>query len=268
MSFLSLKDVTHYYFSKQGMTKALENITLSIAEGEFVSILGPSGCGKSTILSIVAGIVEHTKGEVLIKGKPIQQDTLQIGYMLQQDYLFPWKTIMENILIGPKVRGTIDQSTETKGLQLLKEVGIPDVANNYPDELSGGMRQRVAFVRTFLDDPQILLLDEPFSALDYLTKLKLEDLVFSLLKKYQKTAILVTHDISEAIAMSDRIFVMDTNPGTIAKTFTVPKHLQKERPFFVRRKPGYQELFDNIWHELNKDEQTFFQAEDVSDNER
>src|SRR5690625_1510555 len=125
------------------MTKALADITFSIDEGEFVSILGPSGCGKSTILSIIAGIVEQTKGDVFINGQPIQQENLQIGYMLQQDYLFPWKTIMENILIGPKVRGTIDQSTETKGLQLLKEVGIPDVANNYPDELSGDRKSVV-----------------------------------------------------------------------------------------------------------------------------
>lgn len=261
MSFLSLKDVAHYYFSKQGMTKALEEITFSIEEGEFVSLLGPSGCGKSTILSIIAGIVTPTKGKVLLKNQPIQQKQLNIGYMLQQDYLFPWKTIMENILIGPKIRGTLDKNTEDIGLELLKEVGIPHVANDYPDELSGGMRQRVAFVRTFIDHPQILLLDEPFSALDYLTKLKLEELVFSLLKKYEKTAILVTHDISEAIAMSDRIFVMDTNPGTLAKTFDIPKHLREERPFFVRRKDGYQEIFDGIWHELNKDDDTFLQSQ-------
>ena len=267
MAFLSLKDITHYYFSKQGMTKALADITFSIDEGEFVSILGPSGCGKSTILSIIAGIVEQTKGDVFINGQPIQQENLQIGYMLQQDYLFPWKTIMENILIGPKVRGTIHTTTEETGLELLKEVGIPHVAKDYPDALSGGMRQRVAFVRTFIDDPQILLLDEPFSALDYLTKLKLEDLVFSLLKKYRKTAILVTHDISEAIAMSDRIFVMETNPGTLAKQFDVPEQLREERPFLVRRQPGYQELFDQIWHELNKHEQTFIDVKVVKENE-
>jgi|SRR5690625_829382 len=267
VTFLSLDHVTHYYFSKQGMTKALADITLSIDEGEFVSILGPSGCGKSTILSIVAGIIEQTKGDVLINDQPIDQANLQIGYMLQQDYLFPWKTIINNILIGPKVSGTLSKETKETGLELLKEVGIPNVANDYPDSLSGGMRQRVAFVRTFLDNPQILLLDEPFSALDYLTKLKLEDLVFSLLKKYRKTAILVTHDISEAIAMSDRIFVMEANPGTIAKTFEVPEQLRQERPFFVRRQPAYQQLFDEIWHQLNKHEQTFIDVKAVNENE-
>src|SRR5690625_2062295 len=249
------------------MTKALADITFSIDEGEFVSILGPRGCGKSTILSIIAGIVEQTKGDVFINGQPIQQENLQIGYMLQQDYLFPWKTIMENILIGPKVRGTIHTTTEETGLELLKEVGIPHVAKDYPDALSGGMRQRVAFVRTFLADPQILLLDEPFSALDYLTKLKLEDLLFSLLKKYHKTAILVTHDISEAIAMSDRIFVMDSNPGRLAKIFTIPDELRQERPFFVRRQPAYQPLFDNIWHQLNKDEEAFIDVKAVKQDE-
>lgn len=267
MPFLSLNDVTHYYFSKQGMTKALADITFSIAEGEFVSILGPSGCGKSTILSIIAGIVEQTKGDVFINEESIDKAELKIGYMLQQDYLFPWKTIMENILIGPKVSRIINDETKKTGHDLLKEVGIDHVANDYPDALSGGMRQRVAFVRTFLTDPQILLLDEPFSALDYLTKLKLEDLVFSLLKKYHKTAILVTHDISEAIAMSDRIFVMETNPGTLAKTFTVPEKLRQQRPFLVRRQPGYQELFDQIWHELNKNEQTFIDVEAVTEDE-
>lgn len=263
MSFLSMNHVSHYYFSKKGMTEALSDINFSIAEGEFVSILGPSGCGKSTILSIISGIIEHTEGDVFVNDRPIQQSDLKIGYMLQQDYLFPWKTILDNILIGPKVNRSVTDDVKKAGLDLLKEVGIPHVAKDYPDALSGGMRQRVAFVRTFLADPQILLLDEPFSALDYLTKLKLEDLLFSLLKKYHKTAILVTHDISEAIAMSDRIFVMDSNPGSIAKIFTIPDELRQERPFFVRRQPAYQPLFDNIWHQLNKDEESFIDVKAV-----
>lgn len=266
MTFLTFDGVSHHYFTKHGVTKALEDVSFSIKEGEFISILGPSGCGKSTILSVVSGLITQTRGKVFVKEQTVKQSSLRIGYMLQQDYLFPWKTILNNVLIGPKVDGRITKSMTEKGEQLLKEVGLTKVANDYPDALSGGMRQRVAFVRTFMSDPHLLLLDEPFSALDYLTKLKLEDLVNDLLRRYNKTAILVTHDISEAIAMSDRIFVMGTNPGTINKTFTIPDELRKERPFLVRRHPEYQRIFDEIWLELNQGEKTFLTTGTVTEN--
>ncbi|HLR52400.1 MAG TPA: ABC transporter ATP-binding protein [Candidatus Avamphibacillus sp.] len=254
MSFLTLENVSHHYFSKKGYTKALSNVSFSLNEGEFISLLGPSGCGKSTILSIVAGIMKHTSGDVLLNDKPISDNELEIGYMLQQDYLFPWKTIMENILIGPKINKENLESVKPRALNLLRDVGLQHVADAYPDSLSGGMRQRVALVRTLMTDPKILLLDEPFSALDYQTKLRLENSVFKLLKDYKKTAILVTHDIGEAISMSDRILLMGQNPGTIEKTFEVPIEIRNEIPFRVRRHPKYQVLFDKIWEELNKNE--------------
>lgn len=254
MSFLILENVSHHYFSKQGYTKAIDNVSFSIKEGEFISLLGPSGCGKSTILSIVAGIMKHTSGDVLLNGSPINHSDLAIGYMLQQDYLFPWRTIMENVLTGPKInKANLDFAT-SRALELLDEVGLKDVAYSYPDALSGGMRQRAALVRTLMTDPKILLLDEPFSALDYQTKLRLENSVFELLKNYHKTAILVTHDIAEAISMSDRILVMGHHPGTIEKIFEVPIEIRNEIPFRVRRHPKYQSLFDKIWEELNKNE--------------
>lgn len=268
MSFLTLDRVSHYYFSKQNYTKALENISFSLDKGEFVSILGPSGCGKSTILSIIAGIIKQTEGRVLLNDKDIRSAPFAVGYMLQQDYLFPWKTIINNVLIGPKIGENITKETKEKGRQLLSEVGLSDVTDAYPSSLSGGMRQRVSLVRTFMSDPNILLLDEPFSALDYLTKLKLEDLVSELLKKYKKTAVLVTHDIGEAISMSDRIFVMEANPGTIAHEFQVPIELRQERPFLVRRHPKYQRLFDKIWVEMNKNDSMLTHPKAVStDNE-
>lgn len=254
MSFLTLNQISHLYFSKKGYTKALNNISLSIKEGEFISLLGPSGCGKSSILSIIAGIIKQTEGSVLLNGDPISNSNQEIGYMLQQDYLFPWKTIIDNVLIGPKVHQKNTKETADRALQLLQEVGLENVATRYPDSLSGGMRQRVALVRTLITNPKILLLDEPFSALDYQTKLKLEDLVFKLLHSYHKTAILVTHDIGEAISMSDRIFVMNANPGRIAKVFEVPVELRNELPFLVRRHPKYQNIFDRVWEELNKNE--------------
>ncbi|HLS10466.1 ABC transporter ATP-binding protein [Lentibacillus sp.] len=263
MSFLTLDRVSHHYFSKKNYTKALDNISFSIKEGEFVALLGPSGCGKSTILSIIAGIIEHTAGDVYVNDRPMHETEPKIGYMLQQDYLFPWKSIIDNVLIGPKI--SHDQTKETKenALDLLNQVGLSGITEDYPDSLSGGMRQRVALVRTLITNPEILLLDEPFSALDYQTKLKLEDLVWDLLRLYHKTSILVTHDIGEAIAMSDRIMLMDANPGTIAKTFEVPLELRNEKPLLVRRHPKYQILFDKIWEELNKNEANVLQSEVV-----
>lgn len=254
MSYLNLEHVSHLYFTKKGYTRALNDISLSIKEGEFVSLLGPSGCGKSTILSIIAGIIKQSTGTIRLQGKPINESSLAIGYMLQQDYLFPWKTIMENVLLGPKIYNKNTEDVKNKAMEMLEEVGLPNVADAYPASLSGGMRQRAALVRTLINDPKIFLLDEPFSALDYQTKLKLEDLVSKLLKMYQKTAVLVTHDIGEAIAMSDRIFVMNANPGTIEKVFEVPLELRNEDPFLVRRHPKYQLLFDKVWEELNKNE--------------
>lgn len=252
MSFLTLDHVSHHYFSKKGYTKAIDDISFSIKEGEFISLLGPSGCGKSTILSIIARIIKQTEGNVLLKGKAIQESKLAIGYMLQQDYLFPWKTIIDNVLLGPKIGKAETPATKESALELLAEVGLADVADDYPGSLSGGMRQRVALVRTLITNPEILLLDEPFSALDYLTKLKLEDLVSELFQTYRKTAILVTHDIAEAISMSDRIFLLNANPGSIATVFDVPLELRNETPLLVRRHPKYQIIFDKIWDKVNE----------------
>lgn len=254
LSLLTLEHVSHHYFTNNSYTKALDDVSFSINAGEFVALLGPSGCGKTTILSIIAGIIQQTAGDVLLNNEPAHRSKIKIGYMLQQDYLFPWKTIMDNVLIGPKITDTITEKTKHSARQLLNEVGLADVEEAYPDSLSGGMRQRVALVRTLITNPKMLLLDEPFSALDYLTKLKLENLVSHLLKTYRKTAMLVTHDIGEAISMSDRIFVMDAEPGRLAKTFEVPIELRNETPFLVRRHPKYQKLFDAVWDELNKHE--------------
>lgn len=253
MAFLTLDNVSHYYFSTTGYTKALENISLSIEEGEFVSIIGPSGCGKSTILSIIARLMEQTEGQIKLKNEALTDSSLNIGYMLQQDYLFPWKTVMDNILLGPKINEQITDQTKIRARQLLADVNLRDTEDDFPSELSGGMRQRIALVRTLITNPEILLFDEPFSALDYVTKLKLENLVAKLMKSYNKTAILVTHDLGEAISMSDRIFLMESAPGRIAKTFVVPKELRNEAPFFVRRHPKYQPIFDEIWNHLSDD---------------
>lgn len=255
MSYLQIEHVSHLFFNKQGFTKALENVDCRIEEGEFVSILGPSGCGKSTLLSILAGITEETFGQISLEQKPLKQSKEKIGYMLQQDYLFPWKTIIDNILLGPKVQKEPLSKAEEKAHTLLEEVGLPDISHQYPNSLSGGMRQRVALVRTLINDPSIFLLDEPFSALDYFTKLKLEDLVSNILREYKKTTILVTHDIGEAISMSDRIFILSKQPGKLIETIEIPIELRNETPFLSRRHPKYQNIFDKVWGIMNRLEQ-------------
>lgn len=250
MDFLALRGIHHTYFSKTSATTALNDISLDVREGEFVSFLGPSGCGKTTLLSIISGLIEPTEGSITLEGKPVKDAADKLGYMLQQDYLFPWKTIRENIFLGLKINGTLNEVKKQEILSLLGQMEMGNVESLYPKQLSGGMRQRVALVRTLATEPKLLLLDEPFSALDYQTKLKLEDLVANTFKAFGKTAILVTHDIGEAIAMSDRIFLLSPRPGKLHQTFTIPGELRSLSPFEARNHPLYNELFQTIWKEL------------------
>lgn len=264
MTVLRFENVSHHYFTPTGYTKALENISFTVEKGEFVSIIGPSGCGKSTILSLIAQLLEQTDGKITIDNEPVHSATTEVGYMLQQDYLFPWKTIFNNILLGPKIHKQITTETIQQARHLLNDVQLSHTQDDYPTALSGGMRQRIALVRTLMTDPEILLFDEPFSALDYVTKLQLENVVAKLMKTYRKTAILVTHDLAEAISMSDRIFLMDATPGTIKKTFIVPDTLRKIEPFYVRRHDNFQQLFDEIWQEL-ADDSVVYRKEQMTD---
>ncbi|MDM5196640.1 ABC transporter ATP-binding protein [Fictibacillus enclensis] len=255
MAFLQLNCISQTYFTKRSSTTALEDISLSVRKGEFISFLGPSGCGKTTLLSIVAGLFPPTVGSVTLSGELLKGPHPKIGYMLQQDYLFPWKTVKENVLLGLKLRDQQNERHISNTFSLLKEVGLEGTLDMYPTQLSGGMRQRVAFVRTLATNPEILLLDEPFSALDYQTKLKLEDLVSITLKEHGKTAILVTHDIGEAIAMSDTIILFSKNPGRIIRTFKTPETLKRLTPFEARHHPDYSMMFQQIWEELEQIEQ-------------
>ena len=251
MSFLTLENIHHVYFTPSQATIALEDISMQIKEGEFVSFLGPSGCGKTTLLSIIAGLLKPTEGRTMLAGDLHYTDKKQdIGYMLQQDYLFPWKTIRENILLGLNIQNKLNAQLEIRCLKLLNEIGLSNTANMLPNQLSGGMRQRVALVRTLATEPKILLLDEPFSALDYVTKLKLEDLVFKTLKSFHKTAVLVTHDIGEAIAMSDRIYMFSANPGKIHRQFHLPDELKTLPPFQARNHSAFSSTFQEIWKEF------------------
>ena len=252
MSLLTIENVSHLYLSKTQASIALEHISLDIEEGEFISFLGPSGCGKTTLLSIIAGLFKPTEGSVKLYGQDVLIHRQDIGYMLQQDYLFPWKTIKENILIGLKLLKQLDETKEKQTISLLEEIGLKDVLTKFPRELSGGMRQRVALVRTLATNPALLLLDEPFSALDLQTKLKLEDIVSNTLKSFKKTAILVTHDIGEAVAMSDRVFLLSPKPGKIHMEFTIPDELKDLDPFEARNHPTFSDVFQLIWKEMEQ----------------
>ncbi|MEK4660381.1 ABC transporter ATP-binding protein [Priestia sp. FSL H7-0729] len=251
-SVIRLEGISQVYVSEREASLVIEDLSLEIQKGEFVSLVGPSGCGKTTLLSIIAGLLTPTRGEVKVKGKLVGGPSAQIGYMLQQDYLFPWRTILDNALIGLELTGRLEERSRERVRELLVSMGLAGTENQYPSELSGGMRQRVALVRTLATDPGILLLDEPFSALDYQTKLQLEDLVSDTLKQFGKTSVLVTHDLSEAIAVSDRVIVLDRNPGRIRREFIIPDEIRKAQPFHAREQEGFNELFQALWSELDQ----------------
>lgn len=252
-ALLKMEQVTHIYVTKRGTVTAVENINFFVREGEFVSLVGPSGCGKTTILSCLAGLIKPTAGRIFINDEPLTGPTSRVGYMLQSDYLFSWRTILGNVLIGLEVSGQLNRESENYARFLLAELGLDKFIEAYPSQLSGGMRQRAALARTLVTNPDILLLDEPFSALDYQTRLKLEDLVYETLKKHNKSAVLVTHDIGEAIAMSDRVIVLGKNPGRIKKELTIPDHIREALPFDAREAEGFNDLVRTIWKEMEED---------------
>ena len=242
MALIEATDIQHIFFSDEDYTVALKDISFSVDEGEFISFIGPSGCGKSTLLSIIAKLMEPTHGTITQQFPPSE-----IGYMLQQDFLFPWKTIKENIMLGLRLQNKDDTQIVD---DLLSRFQLTHTANLYPAQLSGGMRQRISLARTLAVRPTLLLLDEPFSALDFYTKLLLENFVAKTIQQLQKTAILVTHDIAEAIAMSDRIYLFSNRPGTILKVFDIPEEIRSLPPFTARNSPMFQPLFQTIWKEL------------------
>ncbi|WP_442604015.1 ABC transporter ATP-binding protein [Paenibacillus sp. KN14-4R] len=247
---VELNGVTHIYVTEQRASLVLNYISFTVKSGEFVSLIGPSGCGKTTLLSIIAGLIKPTEGIVKVADAEVKRPTERIGYMLQQDYLFPWRTIWSNAMIGLELLGRKSLEEKQYVEHLLEEMGLASYKDFMPSQLSGGMRQRVALVRTLATKPDILLLDEPFSALDYQTKLQLEDLVVDTLRAHQKTAVLVTHDISEAIAMSDRIIVLEPNPGQVRQTFDIPDDIRTRLPLDAREHTSFQPLFRKIWNEF------------------
>ncbi|CAK7080892.1 ATP-binding cassette domain-containing protein [Tissierella sp.] len=197
---VEIKNIGMTYHSLEGETVAIKNIDLNILEGEIVGIVGPSGCGKSTLLSIIAGLIQPSTGSVLINGKKVTKSNRNIGYMFQKDQLLEWRTIMQNVILGLEIQGKLTPEDYKAAKEMLENYGLGDFINSYPSQLSGGMRQRVALIRTLLLEPDLLLLDEPFSALDYQTRLAIADEIGIILKREKKTGLLITHDIAEAIS--------------------------------------------------------------------
>lgn len=244
MKILEFKNLKKRYHTKQGEILAVDNFTYSMNQGEFVSIVGPSGCGKSTILSILCRLDEKSSGE--IKMEP----NLKIGYMLQQDGLFPWRTILDNCLLGLELQHTLTKETFEYVLHLLETYGLKDFINSYPSSLSGGMRQRVALIRTLATKPDILVLDEPFSALDYQTRLAVSDDVYRIIRQEKKSAIMVTHDLSEAISMSDRVIVLSKRPAVIKNIYDI-EMTNQSTPIENRKCKEFSSYYDKIWKDLD-----------------
>ena len=240
------------YQSIKHETTALTNVNLQIKEQEFISIVGPSGCGKTTILSLISGLINPTSGTVKVLNKtPNPKDDVS-GYMFQRDNLLPWRNIENNIYFGLELKRKKTPERKNYAISLAEKYGLGEFLKKHPSELSGGMRQRVALIRTLALKPELLLLDEPFSALDYQTRLQLCDDVFEIIKKEKKTAILVTHDLMEAITMSDRIVDLSARPGTI-KAIHTPKFDKNLTPFERRQTDQCKTLFDKIWQEIQNE---------------
>ena len=246
---LELKDVSLTYQTPKAEITAIKNLSFYCNKGDFMSIIGPSGCGKTTVLSLIAGLISPTSGEISLSGEKTAKKRENLGYMLQKDELFAWRNIERNIYLPLEIKGIKNKSAKENAITLLKKYGLYDFKNNYPDELSGGMRQRVALIRTLASNPELLLLDEPFSALDSQTRLSVCDDVYKIIKSERKTAILVTHDISEAISMSDIIIVLSARPAQEKSVF-IPK-IDGDSPIRKRESPDFSIWFEKIWRELN-----------------
>lgn len=249
--FLSLSGVSYTYHSTKEETQALKDISFTIKEGEFVSILGPSGCGKSTLLSLLADLIEPEEGSIIFEGKTCKEAKGRIGYMLQKDHLFPWRSVFENAILGLEIQKQDTKERRDNVKALLRQYGLEDFMDAKPNQLSGGMRQRVALIRTLALNPTLLLLDEPFSALDYQTRLQVSDDIAKIIRDTHKTAILVTHDISEAISLGDRVIVLSKAPATVKKIIPIRFDLPERSNMTVRNTKEFQDYFNLIWKELN-----------------
>ena len=240
-------DVSLTYHDKSGETLAISDLSFEVKRGELLGVVGPSGCGKTTVLSIISSIIKPSSGNVTVDGTTAEESRDKCGYMLQRDELFPWLTISQNVLLGTKIKKM--KGRRDYAFALLDKYGLGDFKNRYPSQLSGGMRQRVALIRTLATAPELLLLDEPFGALDFQTRLHVVEDVHAIIKNEKKTAVFVTHDISEAISMCDRILILSARPATVKKTVDLSA-IKELKPLDRRESPLFQKYFEDIWKNL------------------
>jgi NitT/TauT family transport system ATP-binding protein len=248
---VSVHNISKRYHTVDGEVPALDNISFEVSEGEFIGIVGPSGCGKSTLLSIISGLIKPSSGQVSIFGEKLTGVNPKIGYMLQRDSLFEWRTIYKNVILGLEIQNQVTPDRLKHVEYLLEKYGLINFRNHYPSQLSGGMRQRAALIRTLAVNPDILLLDEAFSALDYQTRLAVNDDIYKIIKKEGKTAIMVTHDISEAISMSERLYVLTKRPGRIKLAVDIKFGIENRTPLSSREAPEFRQYFNKVWKELD-----------------
>lgn len=241
---LKIENLAKNYYDLNNEIESLKNISFDVYPNEWISIVGPSGCGKTTILSILSGLEDKSSGNI------IHDKNIKIGYMLQKDALFPWLNVLDNCLIGLKVNKSLTNENKNKVLKMLNDYGLSEFIYKYPNSLSGGMRQRVALIRTLALNPDILILDEPFSALDFQTRHYLCDYVYEIIKKENKTVILVTHNIEEALILSDRVIVLSKRPATVKKIYDI-NYTNRNIPSLNRKCIEFQNYYDSIWRDLD-----------------
>lgn len=242
---LEISHLTKNYQDLDGETMAVSDVSFDVYEKEFLAVVGPSGCGKSTILSILSGLEDKSGGTIRFN-----KENIILGYMLQKDSLFPWRTILDNCLLGLEITNSLTEESRAYVISLLKTYGLSEFMDKYPSSLSGGMRQRAALIRTLAIKPDILLLDEALSALDYQTRLALSDDLYHIIKNEGKTAVMITHDLAEAISMADRIIVLTKRPSTVKKIYTVTMK-DKSSPIHNRKCSEFSEYYDKIWRDLD-----------------
>ncbi len=256
---LEVCEVSYSYHSPEGETHALSHISFTVPTGEFLAVVGPSGCGKSTLLSLLCGLIEPEDGSILMDGLSVKKGHAGIGYMLQKDHLFEWRTIYENVALGLEIQKKLNDNSRSHLKEMLQSYGLSGFETAHPSELSGGMRQRAALIRTLALKPDLLLLDEPFSALDYQTRLSVCDDISNIIRSTKKTAILITHDLSEAISVADRIIILSHRPGRIKAVLPIHFPSEYNSPLKRRNAGEFSAYFNQVWKLLQEDFPVYMQ---------
>lgn len=253
-NMLRLQNIGYSYHTLHGETKVLDNLSFGVNEGEFVAVVGPSGCGKSTLLSIIAGLLKPESGTITVNNPDGSLHYPRVGYMLQRDHLFEWRSVYRNVILGLEINHMLTQERLDYVNQLLADYGLEQFRDKRPGELSGGMKQRAALIRTLALDPQLLLLDEPFSALDYQTRLTVSADICRLIRRTGKTMLLITHDLSEAISLADRVIVLSKRPATVKRELSIHLTLADDSPLAARNAPEFSSYFNQLWEEIKNEE--------------